>query len=178
MLTVLSHCSAISSHLCFTNPNGQHRKIISQTHPSCALMMSPRMVTKSLQVTCRTRQADQQSRDQQPIVRSLFTVGCRGKALYWSFQSTFITLVSLDGRFKFIGRTSFFWTQICGSSSWIPVVPEIDSSLDRTRCDRFRGIQCMIEGRKASRPVNYSINSSKKMSVQDRHTITTECDQR
>ncbi|GAA57554.1 hypothetical protein CLF_112885 [Clonorchis sinensis] len=35
--------------------------------PNCALMMSPRMVTKRLQANCQARRTDQQPPDQQPI---------------------------------------------------------------------------------------------------------------
>ncbi|GAA49919.1 hypothetical protein CLF_103781 [Clonorchis sinensis] len=41
-------------------------------------------------------------------------------------------------QFKFKGRTSFFWTQICGSSSRIPIASAIDNSLNRINRDRFR----------------------------------------
>ncbi|GAA52661.1 casein kinase II subunit beta, partial [Clonorchis sinensis] len=41
-------------------------------------------------------------------------------------------------QFKFRGRTSFFWTQSCGSSSRIPIASAIDTSLDHTSRDRFR----------------------------------------
>ncbi|KER30306.1 hypothetical protein T265_03253 [Opisthorchis viverrini] len=34
---------------------------------NCALMMSPRMVTKRLQANCQARRTDQQPPDQQPI---------------------------------------------------------------------------------------------------------------
>ncbi|KER28975.1 hypothetical protein T265_04273 [Opisthorchis viverrini] len=36
--------------------------------PNCALMMSPRLVTKRLQVTCEARRTDQQPPDQQPVL--------------------------------------------------------------------------------------------------------------
>ncbi|GAA56313.1 hypothetical protein CLF_110560 [Clonorchis sinensis] len=50
-------------------------------------------------------------------------------------------------RFKFRGRTNFFWTQVCGSSRRIPIASAIDSSLDRTRRDQFGGIRCMNPSR-------------------------------
>ncbi|GAA50262.1 hypothetical protein CLF_104301 [Clonorchis sinensis] len=36
--------------------------------PNCALMMSPRMVTKRLQANCQARRTDQQPPDQQPMI--------------------------------------------------------------------------------------------------------------
>ncbi|KAG5451351.1 hypothetical protein CSKR_109952 [Clonorchis sinensis] len=48
------------------------------------------------------------------------------------------------GQFRFGRHTSFFWTQSCGSSSWIPIVCAIDSSLDCASRDRFKGNRYMI----------------------------------
>ncbi|KER21054.1 hypothetical protein T265_15176, partial [Opisthorchis viverrini] len=38
---------------------------------NCALMMSPRMVTKRLQANCQARRTDQRPPEQQPIMRWL-----------------------------------------------------------------------------------------------------------
>ncbi|GAA57833.1 hypothetical protein CLF_113253 [Clonorchis sinensis] len=40
--------------------------------PNCALMMSPRMVTKRLQDNCQARRTDQQPSDQQPLISAQY----------------------------------------------------------------------------------------------------------
>ncbi|KAG5450019.1 hypothetical protein CSKR_103252, partial [Clonorchis sinensis] len=68
LITWLSICSpsmAIGLQACRHHTRRYHH---------CALMMSPRMVTKRLQVNCQARRTDQQTPDKQPINSPILTI--------------------------------------------------------------------------------------------------------